>query len=71
MVNFPAPIGGTSLPSDFAPSILFVVLYGLLVPLIMYRILDRRSRTILLIGSIIFSIERSALSRQQLFNLFN
>jgi hypothetical protein len=67
MVNFPAPIGGTSLPPDFAPSILFVVLYMLLVPLMVYRMFDRRSRTVLLIGLIIFS----ALSRQQLFNIFN
>ncbi|KIM45438.1 hypothetical protein M413DRAFT_442117 [Hebeloma cylindrosporum] len=58
MVNFPAPIGGTSLPPDFGPSILFAVLYGLLVPLMAYRMFDRRSRSALLIGTISFSIER-------------
>ena len=64
MVNSPAPIGGTSLPSDFAPSVLFAVLYGLLVPLMAYRMFDRRSRFGLLFGTIIFSIERSAPSCQ-------
>ncbi|KAF9568237.1 hypothetical protein CPC08DRAFT_702662 [Agrocybe pediades] len=58
MVNFPAPIGGTVLPSDFAPSILFAVLYGLLLPLVVYRMSARRSRTLLLIGSGLLLIER-------------
>jgi len=58
MVDFPAPVGGTVYPSDLAPSILFAILYGLLLPLIVYRVLDRRSRSILLIGTIIFSVER-------------
>ena len=56
MVNFPALIGGTSLPPDFAPSILFVVLYGLLVLLMVYRMFDRRSRTVLL-GQLIFPLK--------------
>ena len=58
MVDFPAPVGGTVYPLDFAPSILFAILYGLLLPLIVYRVVDRRSRTTLLIGTIIFSVER-------------
>ncbi|EAU91146.1 hypothetical protein CC1G_03314 [Coprinopsis cinerea okayama7 len=57
-VEFPSPVGGASLPPDFAPSILFAVLYGLLVPLTAYRLYDRRSRTVLLLGTIIFSTER-------------
>lgn len=59
MVNIPAPVGGTALPADFVPSIVFAVLYALVVPLMIYRVvLKRRSRTLLLIGTIIFSIER-------------
>jgi len=58
MVLSPAPIGGTVLPDDFAPSILFAILYAILVPLMLYRILGRRSRCIILIGSILFSVER-------------
>ncbi|KDR75019.1 hypothetical protein GALMADRAFT_248864 [Galerina marginata CBS 339.88] len=58
MVNFPAPVGGTALPADFAPSIVFAVLYALLLPLMLYRLYKRRSRTTLLIGTITFSVER-------------
>lgn len=59
MVNFPTPIGGTALPADFVPSIVFAILYGLMVPLLVYRLFERRSRTILIIGSFTFSVERS------------
>ncbi|KAH9478576.1 hypothetical protein JR316_0009033 [Psilocybe cubensis] len=58
MVNFPAPVGGTAYADDFAPSILFAVLYAALVPLMLYRMFDRRSRTILLMQTVTFSIER-------------
>ena len=58
MVLFPAPIGGTVLPDDFAPSVLFAVLYAILVPLMLHRVLGRRSRSLLLIGTIAFSVER-------------
>ncbi|KAF8812920.1 hypothetical protein BYT27DRAFT_7182151 [Phlegmacium glaucopus] len=58
MVEFPAPVGGTALPADFAPSILFAILYACLAPLMLYRMIDRRSRCILLIGTIAFSVER-------------
>ena len=43
---------------DLAPSILFAILYGFLVPLAAFRILGRSSRTTLLLGTIAFSIER-------------
>ncbi len=59
--RFPTPVGGTPLPVDFAPSILFAVLYGILSPLLFFRLLDKRSRTVLLIGTAAFAIERSAL----------
>jgi hypothetical protein len=58
MVEFSAPVGGTALPVDFAPSILFAILYACLAPLMLYRMFDRRSRCILLIGTIAFSVER-------------
>jgi hypothetical protein len=58
-MSYPAPVGGLALPSDLAPSIVFAVLYALLLPLVVYRVFDRRSRTTLLLGTIIFSIERS------------
>ncbi|TFK20920.1 hypothetical protein FA15DRAFT_673029 [Coprinopsis marcescibilis] len=55
---FPSPVGGLPLPLDFAPTILFAVLYGLLLPLLAYRIIDRRSRTWLLFGTSLFAVER-------------
>ncbi|KAF9476866.1 hypothetical protein BDN70DRAFT_881858 [Pholiota conissans] len=58
MVNFPAPVGGTPFPIDFAPSLTFAVLYGALVPLMVYRMFNRRSRSILLLGTFLFSTER-------------
>ncbi|KAJ2912668.1 hypothetical protein MD484_g7749, partial [Candolleomyces efflorescens] len=57
-MSYPAPIGGLALPPDLAPSIFFAVLYALLLPLVFYRVFDRHSRTTLLLGSIIVSIER-------------
>ncbi|KAJ3504077.1 hypothetical protein NMY22_g18042 [Coprinellus aureogranulatus] len=55
---FPTPVGGLVLPSEFAACIIFCVLYGLLLPLVAYRIFNRRTRTFLLAGTISFSIER-------------
>ncbi|KAF9462282.1 hypothetical protein BDZ94DRAFT_1261516 [Collybia nuda] len=57
-MSFPTPVGGTLLQNDFAPSILFAVLYALLIPLMVYRAWDKRSRTLLLLGTAIFGIER-------------
>ncbi|KAH9889389.1 hypothetical protein C8Q73DRAFT_654057, partial [Cubamyces lactineus] len=57
MHEFPVPIGGAPLPIDFAPSIVFVVLYALLLPIILKRALDRRARTIILVGTATFAIE--------------
>ncbi|KAM5543025.1 hypothetical protein V8D89_003409 [Ganoderma adspersum] len=56
--EFPAPVGGVPFPLDFAPSILFAVLYGLMVPVVVYRMVHPRSRNGVLIGTTIFSIER-------------
>ncbi|KAI0758499.1 hypothetical protein BD413DRAFT_488700 [Trametes elegans] len=56
--SFPAPVGGAPLEVDFAPSILFAVLYAFLVPVAIYRAVNRRSRTAVYIGSTVFTIER-------------
>ncbi|KAI0326336.1 hypothetical protein GY45DRAFT_1329055 [Cubamyces sp. BRFM 1775] len=56
--EFPAPVGGAPFPIDFAPSILFVILYALLIPVIIWRVADRRSRTIALLGTACLAIER-------------
>ncbi|TFK70684.1 hypothetical protein BDN72DRAFT_525370 [Pluteus cervinus] len=58
---FPSPVGGIPLAIDFIPSILFATLFGLLIPLIIYRAYDRASRTILLIGTVIFTVEHTVL----------
>ncbi|KAI0326337.1 hypothetical protein GY45DRAFT_1259180 [Cubamyces sp. BRFM 1775] len=57
MHEFPVPIGGAPLPIDFAPSIVFAVLYALLLPVIIRRVFDRRARTIVLVGTSAFAIE--------------
>lgn len=57
-MTFPTPVGGTPLPVDFAPSVLFAVLYGILAPFAIFRFLQRRTRTTLLIGTLAFAIER-------------
>jgi hypothetical protein len=56
--RFPSPIGGVAFPSDFAPSIIFAVMYGLLLPLMGYRIFNKKSRNLMLGGSLTFGIER-------------
>ncbi|PIL33540.1 hypothetical protein GSI_04163 [Ganoderma sinense ZZ0214-1] len=56
--EFPVPVGGVPYPLDFAPSILFAVLYGFMVPVVVYRMVHPRSRNGVLIGTTVFSIER-------------
>jgi hypothetical protein len=46
---------------DLAPSILFAALYGLLIPLFIYRLCRKRSRTAVLSGTVGFLVERSVL----------
>lgn len=55
---FPSPIGGVAFPSDLAPSIIFAIMYGLLLPLLGYRIWNRKSRNVMLGGSLVFGVER-------------
>lgn len=57
-MEFPSPVGGVALPSDFAPSILFATLYGLLLPLLAYRVTHRKSRNLVLSSTMTFTIER-------------
>lgn len=56
--KIPSPVGGVPLSSDFAPSIIFAVMYGLLVPVIFYRLISPKSRNTLLIGTSTFAVER-------------
>ena len=56
--EFPVSVGGVPYPLDFAPSILFAVLYGLMLPVVVFRMVHPRSRNGVLIGTTVFSIER-------------
>lgn len=56
--EFPSPVGGVPFPSDFAPSVIFALMYGSLIPLLAYRILDGKSRNVMLIGTAAFTVER-------------
>lgn len=55
---FPSPIGGAPLSEDFAPSIIFAVIYGMLAPIIIYRITSPKSRTLVLAGTAMFGLQR-------------
>ena len=55
---FPAPVGGVPDSLDFAPSIVFAVLYALIAPIAIWRITHPRSRNTVLIGTTFFSVER-------------
>jgi hypothetical protein len=57
-MSFPTPVGGTPFPEVFAPCIVFAVIYALTIPLMLFWVYDKHSRTPLFIGSIIFGIER-------------
>lgn len=57
-MTFPTPIGGVPYHIDLAPSVIFAVAYGCLLPLVAYRIWDKNSRTVMLLGTIIFAVER-------------
>ncbi|KDQ64161.1 hypothetical protein JAAARDRAFT_187527 [Jaapia argillacea MUCL 33604] len=59
--NFPSPIGGVALSSDLAPSIIFAIIYAILVPFNIYRLFFRKSRTIMVFGTFLFVIERSVI----------
>ncbi|KAJ2930259.1 hypothetical protein H1R20_g6800, partial [Candolleomyces eurysporus] len=52
---------GIPFPADFGPSITFAILYALLLPLTVYRMWGKRSRTWRIFGTITFSLERIVL----------
>ncbi|TFK74053.1 hypothetical protein BDN72DRAFT_122226 [Pluteus cervinus] len=58
MPQYPALVGGQTLEIDFAPCIVVLVLYGLLLPWIAYRMLTKGSRNTYLIGTASFATER-------------
>ena len=55
---FPAPVGGAPDALDLAPSIVFAILYALLVPIVLWRMVHPQSRTTVLLSTSFFSIER-------------
>ncbi|KAH9916209.1 uncharacterized protein B0H18DRAFT_958911 [Fomitopsis serialis] len=57
---FPSPIGGIPFPHDFAPALLFTILYAIVVPVGIYRLISKRSRTLAIAGTVVFMIERVA-----------
>ncbi|KAJ8592705.1 hypothetical protein M405DRAFT_732709 [Rhizopogon salebrosus TDB-379] len=57
-IEFPSPVGGVPLNSDFGPSILFSLLYFSLIPIFVIRLCNKRSRAIVSINAIITTIER-------------
>jgi len=57
-MTFPSPVGGVSLTRDYAPSILFAALFGLLLPGFVYRLSNKHSRNWLIVGTFCVSIER-------------
>ncbi|CAE6515512.1 unnamed protein product [Rhizoctonia solani] len=56
------PIGGIPVSEDLAPSIVFAVLYALLLPNVIYNFFIRKPRawTIIQISTVIFAVERIA-----------
>ncbi|KAH9834393.1 uncharacterized protein C8Q71DRAFT_711396 [Rhodofomes roseus] len=57
---FPAPIGGVPFPHDFAPALIFTILYAIISPIGIWRMVDKRSRTLAILGNVIICIERVA-----------
>lgn len=55
---FPSPVGGVPVNIDLGPSVALALLYACLVPLIAYRAISRRSRTMILAGTMIFGVQR-------------
>ncbi|EDR11608.1 uncharacterized protein LACBIDRAFT_313996 [Laccaria bicolor S238N-H82] len=59
--SFPSLIGGFSLPHDLVPSIVFAATYGLLIPISIWRIVSKRSRSFLIFGTTAFVVERTVM----------
>jgi len=58
--SFPSPIGGIPFPHDFAPALFFTILYAIVVPVGVYRLISKRSRTLAIAGTVVFMVERVA-----------
>ncbi|PCH43738.1 hypothetical protein WOLCODRAFT_18531 [Wolfiporia cocos MD-104 SS10] len=56
--EFPAPIGGVPFPLDFGPAVFFAVIYAICVPLVLFRLALPSSRTFVILGTMIFTVER-------------
>lgn len=62
-VGIPSPVGGVPFSIDFAPSILFAILYAILVGVGVWRLARRSTRTAVSIGNFVFVLERYVLPR--------
>ncbi|KAJ6519382.1 hypothetical protein C8R45DRAFT_1085400 [Mycena sanguinolenta] len=61
-MSIPSLVGGISLrPYDLPGATVFAAAYGLLVPLLVYRLFDKRWRSIVFIQATIFALERPIL----------
>ncbi|KIP06617.1 hypothetical protein PHLGIDRAFT_72441 [Phlebiopsis gigantea 11061_1 CR5-6] len=58
MVSFPAPVGGVPFEEDFAPSVIFAVVFAILVFLGVYRLARASTRTLVILAPLIFCTER-------------
>ncbi|KAJ7594590.1 hypothetical protein C8J56DRAFT_927129 [Mycena floridula] len=59
-MSIPSPVGGIVVHSqDFIPSIIFAVFHGLLVPVCIYRLSKKQTRTTLIIAVLTFVTERT------------
>lgn len=57
-VTFPVPVGGVPLSHDLGPSIIFAILYAILVCIAVYRFARTATRTFVVIGTFAFVFER-------------
>lgn len=57
-LTFPVPVGGAPQPLDFAPSIVFALLYVCIATVTAYRVIRPESRNFVVLGTIPFAIER-------------
>ena len=56
--EFPSPIGGVPFDNDFVPSVIFAALYAVICFLGFYRMARKDSRSLLVVTTLIFTIER-------------
>lgn len=61
--DFPSPVGGVALSGDLGISIVFSVLYASLLPVGLIHFVNKRSRTLLSINSVLTTVERYGCSQ--------